>query len=248
MRSVCLCLSTVLFFCGCAHDQPFLVPGADREAPLKIHLIKSLMSQAYLIESPDGLVLVDTGGPGNASKILGKMKDIGRADLRLILITHGHFDHYGSAGVLRRRTGAPIAVHRADAEAMAEGETRLGEVRSWGRLGKALLPVARLIWRTEGTPADMLVDEGFSLEAFGIQAKILHMPGHTPGSIGLVVEGRYVFAGDLLSSRPRLHPQSYYASDWDQVARSLERLKKMDPSMVFPGHGRPVRGDELEGL
>jgi len=224
------------------------VPVDDLEAPLKIHVIKSLMSQAYLIESPDGLVLVDTGEPGNASRILGKMHDIGRVDLRLILITHAHFDHYGSAGALRKRTGAPIAIHRADAEAMAKGQTRLGEVRRWGRLGKALLPVARLIWRTKGTSADMLVDEGFSLRRFGIEALVLHMPGHTPGSIGLVVKGRYVFAGDLLSSRPRLHAQSYYASDWDQVARSLERLKQMDPLMVFPGHGRPVQGDELEGL
>ena len=248
MRFVCLCLLISLFFCACASKQPISVPFEDSEDSLRIHIIRNTISQAYLIESPNGLVLVDTGVPGNESKILRKMKDIGRADLRLILITYAHFDHYGCAKSLRETTGAPIAVHRADAAAMAKGQTPLGKVRSWGRVGKIFFPVARIIWPTEQTPGDILVDEGFSLKRFGINAVVLHMPGHTPGSICLALENNYVFVGDLLSSRPWLHVQSYYAHNWLQVDDSFERLKQMKPTMIFPGHGKPFHGGELENL
>ena len=236
------------FFWACANKQPILVPAEDPGVSLKIHIIRDTISQAYLIESPNGLVLVDTGAPGNESKILKKMKEIGRADLKLILITHAHFDHYGCAKSLRETTGAPIAVHRADAHAMTKGQTPLGEVRSWGRVGKIFLSVAKIIWRTEQTPGDIIVDEGFSLKRFGINAVVLHMPGHTPGSICLVLENNYVFVADLLSSRPWLHVQSYYAHDWPQVDDSLERLKQLKPIMIFPGHGKPFLGSKLENL
>lgn len=215
-----------------------------------IHTLKmGFSSLAYLVESESGLVLVDAGAPGDERRVLERMKAIGRDDLRLIFITHGHLDHYGCAGPLRRQTGAPIAIHHADAEAMAQGETRLGSARGRGRFLYAVMPLVEPFLRPEPTPADLLLDDGQELKEFGLDARLLHTPGHTVGSSCLLVEERLAFAGDLLTTTgpPRL--QRFYAQDWSLLPKSLGRLQALKPEWVYPGHGRhPLSGADLQKL
>lgn len=220
----------------------------NSENSIRVHRIQVGISVAYLIEGDSGLILVDAGSPGHEQKILRKMQEVGRTDLRLIFITHAHFDHYGCAAAIRRHTGAPIAVHTADSEALAHGETPLGHVRSWGILGKWLLPVAERLWPPEPTAPDMRVEDGDSFEDFGFDACAVHTPGHTPGSSSLLVNDSLLFVGDLVSSRPWLFAQCYYAHDWSQVTESVERLIALDARWVFPGHGPPVRAEKIRKL
>ena len=215
----------------------------------RVHSIPVRMARAYLIESEAGLVLVDTGAPHSEQRVLQKMRALGRDDLRLIFITHAHLDHYGSAAALRRLTGAPIAVHRADGEAMGRGETPLGSVRGRGRLGQALLPLLEPWARPEPTKADHLFDDGDDLRAYGLEAVVVHTPGHTPGSSCLFVEGRLAFVGDLVSETGRPHVQRFYADDWKLIPASLARLQALRPERVFAGHGRsPFRREGLQDL
>ena len=109
--------------------------------PLQVHDISMGMVQAYLIQSEAGLVLVDAGMPRYERRVMRRMQALGRDDLRLIFITHAHLDHYGSAAALRRLTGAPVAIHRADADAMSRGETPIRSARSRGKLLLPLLPL-----------------------------------------------------------------------------------------------------------
>ena len=138
------------------------------------------MACAYLIENEAGLVLVDTGLPRHEHRVMRRMRTLGRDDLRLIFITHAHLDHYGSAAALRRLTGAPIGVHRADGDAMARGETSLGLARGRGKLLRALLPLLELVLCLEPTSPDSLLNDGNDLRAYGLDAVVLHTPGHTP--------------------------------------------------------------------
>ena len=217
----------------------------QNNSPVRIHSLKAGLSQAYLIENEIGLVLVDAGSPGHERKILDTMHALGRTDLKLIVITHAHFDHYGSAAALRRITSALIAIHSADFKAMAQGRTPLGSVRSWGIFGKLLLPLGERIWPPEQTPADIVFEDGDRFDEFDIDAVAIHTPGHTPGSSCLLLNERLMFAGDLISSRPWLFAQRYYASDWSQIPTSVSRLIELNPLWIFPGHGRPVRGKRL---
>jgi glyoxylase-like metal-dependent hydrolase (beta-lactamase superfamily II) len=216
---------------------------------LLIHSIGAGIGSAYLIESKAGLVLVDAGSRRSESKILRRMQALGRYDLRLIFITHAHLDHYGSAAAIRRLTGAPVAIHPADADAMAKGETRLGSVRGWGRLVRAMMPLIESYLGPEPTPADILLEEGDSLGDYGLDGVVLHTPGHTPGSTSLLVEGRIAFIGDLLSTALRPYVQRYYASDWSLVAESLRRLMELKLEWVYGGHGlRPLSGEAFKSL
>ena len=217
--------------------------------PLRIHSILMGMARAYLIESEAGLVLVDTGLPHYDRRALRQMRALGRDDLRLIFITHAHLDHYGSAASLRRLTGAPIAVHRADGDAMARGETPIGSVRGRGRVLWALLSLFEPYLRPEPTLPDVLLDGGDDLRPYGLDAVVLHTPGHTPGSSCLVVEGRLAFVGDLLSTTGRPHVQRYFADDWSLIPFGLACLQEVEPEWVYTGHGRcPLSGEALQRL
>jgi glyoxylase-like metal-dependent hydrolase (beta-lactamase superfamily II) len=217
--------------------------------PSFVHKVKTRMSNAYLIEAQDGLILVDAGSPGDEGIIHKAILSIDRGDLRLIFITHAHIDHYGSAARLRQITSAPIAIHQADKEVMARGDTNLGSVRGAGKLVNFLLPVIERFLAPEPTSADVILTDGDDLGEFGLNSFILHTPGHTPGSSSLIVDDCVAFAGDLLSSTGQPHLQRFYAHDWDQLPESLERLDELDLEWIYPGHGaRPISGVEMSML
>jgi hydroxyacylglutathione hydrolase len=217
--------------------------------PVLVHSLRLAMSRAYLIECPAGLLLVDAGIPGEAGRILQAIRRHGSARPRLIFITHGHFDHYGSASALRQLTGALIAVHAADAPAMARGETPVASARSWGRVGLAGLRLAQRFWHAPLTLPDLCLQDGDRLDDLGLEARVLHTPGHTSGSSCLILERRLAFAGDLLTTTGGHHPQRLFAVDWTLIGPSLARLQAIHPDWVYPGHGRrPLTGAALQDL
>jgi len=216
---------------------------------IEIYSFQAGFSVAHLIETDAGLYLVDAGSPRNEGKILALMQDLGREDLRLIFITHAHFDHYGCAAALRILTGAPIAIHKFDAGILAKGETPLGTVRGRGKIAQLLIPFAEKLYKPEPIQADIQFEDGHDFMDVGLEAKAIHLPGHTPGSSGLLVEGRLAFVGDLLSTTGRPHVQRYYATDWSQISESLDRLKALEPEWVYTGHGTsPLSGQGLQEL
>jgi hydroxyacylglutathione hydrolase len=214
-----------------------------------IHTLSMRMSLAYLIEGSDGMILVDAGLPGEEAKVLRKMKALGREDLRLIYITHAHIDHYGSAAALRAQTGAQIAIHHSDAEAMARGETRLGTARGWGHLVGFFLPVLEFIARPEPTTADLPLEDGDGLRNFGLNGSVLHTPGHTLGSSCLLLENGAAFVGDLVTTTRSPHVQRAFAQDWSLIPESVRRLQAQGPRRLYSGHGRrPASRNDLQNL
>ena len=216
---------------------------------LQVHPIKLLMSNAYMVELPSALVLVDAGSPGDAHKILSRLNSFRGKPLRLIYITHAHLDHYGAAASIQRATNAPLAIHAEDAETMAKGETHLGQVRGRGRLTAALMPIVTRLFPVEPVTADPVLQDGQDLGDFGLPGQVLYTPGHTPGSTSLIVDGRLAFVGDLFSTFGKPHTQRLYAHDWSEIEKSLERLSALNLEWLYPGHGqRSLSGEEFASL
>jgi glyoxylase-like metal-dependent hydrolase (beta-lactamase superfamily II) len=216
---------------------------------IRVHMLSLFLAKAYLLEGEAGLWLVDAGPPGVERRILRVMADLGRDDLRLIWISHAHLDHYGSAAALRAATGAPIAIHHAGAPAMAKGDTPIGSTRGRGRWIEPLLPWANRLLQVPPTEADVLLQEGDSLDDYGLSARLIHTPGHTAGSSSLLVAARLAFVGDLLSTTGRPHLQALFAQDWPQLPPSLHRLAAAQPERIYPGHGPgPLDRETLERL
>ena len=208
-----------------------------------IHTLALRMANAYLIEGEESLTLVDSGPPGQAARILAEVKRL-RKPLRLIFLTHAHFDHFGSAAQVRAHTGAPVAIHQADARALAHGQTPIGSARGRGRLSLPFLPLLALFNRRLRTVPDVLLSDGDRLEPYGLPARLLHTPGHTAGSSCLLLDGApgrpslAAFAGDLLTAGRTARIQRLYAQDWAQLAKSLTRLQAARPERVYAGHGQ----------
>jgi len=194
---------------------------------------------AYYINRGRG-VLVDAGSPGEQAAILAELDRHNLPPPGLIFLTHAHFDHFGSAAALQEQTGALVAIHQADAAALARAETPIGNVRGRGRWTRYLLPLADVLLRPHGVQADILLQEGQRLDEFGIQAQVVHTPGHTGGSSSLLLQSGEVFVGDVVSASGEPHLQRYYAQDWEQVADSFRKLCRLQPRLIYPGHGSPA--------
>lgn len=216
---------------------------------MRIHLINCGLGIGFLIEQKHGLFLIDCGSPGQQNKVIQKMNELGRTDLRLIWITHAHYDHYGSADSLRKMTGAKIGIHPLDAGSMREGQSPLGTFHRYGFIyppGQAVLKCFR---KLPPAPPDFTLADGETLEKYGLEAVVLFTPGHTPGHSCLLTGNGVVFAGDLLGGSPRMGLQNLLATDWNLLPQSLEKVKAAHPSLVYTGHSRhPVPGDTLQGI
>ena len=222
------------------------------ETMLRVHPIRTWMSNAYLVENETGLYLVDACAPGSHNQILQKIDELGK-ELKLIVITHAHFDHYGSAGAIRRVTQARIAIHSADAPAMARGQPPIRSAHGRGRFTLPFLPLMNSVSRPLKTDADVILEGDSRLDGFGLPARVLHTPGHTAGSICLLVDdpqgGLLAFTGDLVTAGREPALQRLYADDWVEMARSLARLQAAQPGQVYCGHGsRPIPGEVFQQI
>ena len=211
-----------------------------------IHPISCGLGIGFLIETTNGLFLIDTGSPGHQDKVLSKMRELGRSDLKLIWITHAHYDHYGSAAALRRITGAIIGIHPADASSLTAGLSPLGTSHRHGFLLQFALGVLKKIRPLPRTQPNITINDGGSLENYELNATVMHTPGHTPGHTCVQLEGGIIFAGDLIGKFVNARKQQFLATNWSQLSTSLDKLKAAKPELIYTGHSKtPISGEAL---
>jgi glyoxylase-like metal-dependent hydrolase (beta-lactamase superfamily II) len=173
------------------------------------------------------------------------------ADLTLILHTHLHRDHVRSTAALRRHTDAPVVYHPADELLMRQGQNgKLTPTSVFSGIPAWLLSYASF----ETITRDVDVGDNMRLDAFGITGHVVHTPGHTPGSISLVLAAGAAPVDDLLMGGrlagkvcPYRSHNHYFADDLSRAHASLARLLTKPVKMLFPGHGGPLTAEAVHG-
>lgn len=181
-----------------------------------------IQTNGYLLgDETTGTALVIDAPQGTTRDFVRIARDHGLRIVRLVN-THGHWDHIADNALLQEATGAPIAVHRLDADMLR-------------RPGSLLFQLDIIILPTE---PDLLLEDGMTLTLGPLVLQVLHTPGHTPGSICLYLAAeKILFSGDTLFPGGHGRTDLPGASD-EAMRRSLVRLRALPPDVtVYPGHG-----------
>jgi hydroxyacylglutathione hydrolase len=221
--------------------------------PPEIKVIRLLLPfrlgsvNCYLLKNETGYLLIDTGGSNQRAELVKQLESAGcHPDrLNLIVLTHGDFDHSGNAAYLRDKFGAKIAMHAGDAGMLERGDMSWNRKKGRFLLGK-VVPILFRFGESERCKPDIYLDEGDSLAEFGFDARLIALPGHSAGSIGVLASAggpsdsaeQVLFCGDLLNNtrQPALNS---IMDDPAAANASLQKLKSFAFSVAYPGHGQP---------
>lgn len=199
----------------------------------------------YLIKGINGYVLVDTGCACNRVELVKVLSDAGcyPNNLKLVILTHGDFDHAGNAAHLNREFGAPVAIHASDAGMVEWGNMFVGRKKSNPFLNWVSANLFGF-GKSKRFKPDLLIDEDFNLDVYGIEAQILHIPGHSAGSIGILLPDGELICGDLFENlkNPALNS---IMDDLQEAKTSVEKLREYKIDTVYPGHGKAFNWKEF---
>nr|WP_233167595.1 MBL fold metallo-hydrolase [Paenibacillus roseus] len=183
-----------------------------------------LQTNCYLIssEATRDAVVIDPGM--KPDRVLAKVKEQG-LKVEAILLTHAHFDHMGGVDEVRKAWGCPVYIHDLEAEWLTDprknGSMRWSEVTS---------PLS-----TE--PAEYALDEGQVLKLIGLEFRVYHTPGHSPGSVSFLC-GEHLFSGDVLFRQSVGRSDLPGGNERDLFDSIRGKLYTFSPeTRVYPGHG-----------
>lgn len=214
-----------------------------------LHRIGNDIVAVYLVETPDGVTVIDAGLAGHWRELLAELTSMGRTldDVKGVVLTHGDSDHIGFAERLRRDHGVPVYVHAGDA-ARAKGAPKPANAKQQMRLGALLRFIAYNLrkggMRTTYLTEVVEVHDGDTLDLPGAP-QIIGLPGHSEGSIAICVPAvDAVFVGDGLTTRHVLTgkqgPQrAPFTDEPERAIASLKALVSTQAKWVLPGHGAP---------
>ncbi|MFI9274244.1 MBL fold metallo-hydrolase [Kitasatospora sp. NPDC052896] len=214
----------------------------------QLHMLRFEVGQAYLWCEREGITLIDSGPAGSAPAIAEAIRAVGRepAEVRRVVLTHGHDGHTGGAVEAASWGGGEILAGWGEA-AVLRGEQPMPApvLADWERELMASIPLPPPVGALR---VDRELVEGDTLE-FGGGAQVLEVPGHTGGSIALHLPGpRVLFTGDTIANVQNRTMLGVFNTDPDRAAQSLERQSGLDVATACFGHGEPILTGAAERL
>ena len=211
---------------------------------------RSGMSNGYFIKGENGAVAVDTGAEMGQEPVRRHLAEAGLhpSDIKLLVITHGHVDHFMNVQAWADVTGAPVLCHEQAKRFIEEGLLPDVDFEGRTRMGKEMWAAQQLTGSPVGDAPKGHVDltfgdEGFDLAPYGIDGCIVYTPGHSR-SCGCVVVGSEAIVGDLFTAPAftdlvGMTYFQYLGAPYDQPQKSVQKILDMGVKKFWPGHGNP---------
>lgn len=202
-----------------------------------IQTIKSGNTNCYLIKMGKTYALIDAGTALDRDFLSKLQAIVSLNQIEIVILTHGHYDHIGHAAKLQEDYGSKIAIHQKDFDKAANGTMDFPKAK--GLFSNCIRNTTmKEMERAKFIPfnADIVICSQEQIAHYP-QMQIVELPGHTPGSIGIMLGGN-LFVGDLMMNMP-IPTKSWFAEDFDVLAKSIERIKELNIQRIYPGHGTP---------
>jgi len=216
---------------------------------VNIHPIMLGFDNCYVIQG-EGVIAIDGGAPKKAKAFIKGIKKtlIKPGDIKLIIVTHGHWDHIGSAKDMKEITGAKIAMHKREKDWLEKSLKPLPPgVTLWGKIFVKIMEMFMPLVNIPPTDVDVVLgDEDLSLAEYGIPGRVIYTPGHSSGSVSVLLETGDAFVGDLAMNKfpLRFSPGlPIFAEDLERVKESWKLLLDQGAETVYPAHGLPFAAD-----
>ena len=201
----------------------------------EIRRINCGTGNCYIVTDGSNAILVDTGSKENIKDV---MAECDKYDMKLIVLTHVHFDHAENASVLSEKYNIPVAIHPLDEELFDSYDKHA--LHSYGLIGKIILvlSVKKLSNIKIEKPKNLIfVKDKDELSKYGVNATIIELPGHTKGSIG-VDTGQGIIVGDALDNW--IFPATgHLYNDINEIKKTAEKIKALGERTLYYGHGKP---------
>jgi len=205
---------------------------------IKTIILGGFNGNCYLLKTEKGFVLIDTGWKSKRRKLDQELVREGcrQGNLDLIILTHGDFDHSGNCAYLREKYDAKIAMHQNDAKMVEYGDM------FWNRPSGNIIikKLVNLFFKIRRFKPDFHLDENSDLSKYGLNAKVIYLPGHSKGSIGILTSNKNLFCGDLFSNQKKPEPNSLI-DNLNDFNESIDKVKNLHINQVYPGHGEPFQ-------
>ena len=209
--------------------------------------VLSLRCNVYLVSLEGMSVLVDSSVKAERKTLMNRLTKTGHPLPSFLFMTHTHFDHARNAAWLRRELNLKTIVHRNESTWFGQGDTPVPSGRN--RFTNALVRESKrrnLDWfRYEPCPADTEITDGLVLTGFKDRIRILCTPGHSPGSMTLIIDEEIAIAGDALFSQVPWTIFPPFADNPAELVESWNSMLQSSCRLFLPGHGAPVSRKRL---
>lgn len=205
---------------------------------IQVKQIKGGTDNCYIVTDGRRAVLVDTAGREHLDQVVAACEPY---EMKLIVLTHVHFDHAENAAFLSRKYGIPVALHEKDEELFENFDKQ--PLQASGLVGRVVLGLSLKVLRNTRVerPGNVIhIQDGDDLSPYGIPARVIGLPGHTLGSVGVDVEGKHLLVGDELDNwiRPGI---GHLFHDRTALRKSAGKIAALGDRTIWYGHGKPTK-------
>ena len=214
------------------------------EKTLKIILSRVGFSNSVLLVNGSNSIIIDTGVRGNLHHFKTQFKQfrLNPTDIKLIILTHTHYDHTGNLKHLAELTGAKVLVHKNEFENLLNGFIPIP--KGQGKYTRFISNAGRIVYPKYASPkpfvADLINDDEFDLDDFGIDGKIISTPGHTAGSLSVII-GKKLISGDTFIHMPNGIIFPHFCDDPKTLLETWQKLFNLGIEEIYPGHGKQFK-------